>query len=354
VENELDLSEQISLNYGLRLSYFDYAGQGYAYEFGDPLYAARRRPVKSSEYYDQWESIKEYLNLEPRFSIKFLVSPSSSLKASYMRTVQYIHLVSNTTASTPVDVWTPSTNNIKPQIGDQIALGYFKNLEGNKYEVSAEVYFKNMRNQIDYIDGADLLLNQFLEGDLIDGKGRAYGLEVQIEKKVGNLSGWISYTLSRSERRVEGINNNDWYPARFDQAHNLSLTSFLVLSPKWSLGANFVFNTGTPTSFPNSRFAQQGYVIPHNINDTRNNIRIPNYHRLDLSATLTPKEKDKKIKGEWVFSVYNIYSRRNPFSIFFRQNQNRAVPGIPIETEAIQLSVIGNFIPAVAYNFKLN
>ena len=236
--------------------------------------------------------------------------------------------------------WTPSTNNIEPSIANQVALGYFHNLDDNTYELSAEVYYKRMNNLVDYIDGADLLLNEFLEGDLLPGKGRAYGLELQAKKVKGNFTGWASYTLARTELLVEGVNMDEWYPSRFDQLHNFSLTGFYDLTgTRWSFSGSFVLNSGTPTTFPTSRIEQQGYVIPYNGLDVRNNVRIPVYHRLDLSATLGSKNKPgRRWKGEWVFSIYNVYNRRNPFSIFVRQDENRIPVTQPVTTEAAQLS----------------
>lgn len=353
-ENEIDV-DAFKFNYGLRLSFFNYLGEGTAYTFGEaPL--GLRRPAISSETFEDWESIQTYGRLEPRFSVRYQLSDETSLKASYMRTAQYIHLVSNTTASTPVDVWTPSTNNIQPSMADQVALGYFRNLDNNNYEFSTEVYYKKMNNLIDYIDDADLLLNQFIEGDFLEGTGRAYGWEVQLKKNKGKFSGWLSYTLARTERKVDGINDNDWYPSRFDQLHNFSLTGFYEFNDRLTLSTNFAYITGTPTTFPTSRFEQQGYVIPHNAGTGRNNVRIPDYHRLDFGLTLKGKDKPgKKWKGEWVFSVYNFYSRRNAFSIFFSPDTSeRQLPDVPVTTQAWRESVIGNFIPAITYNFKFN
>lgn len=354
LENEQTLSEKVSLNYGLRWSYFNYTGKGDAYTFGQaPL--GLRRPVTGVQYFDQWESIQTYNNLEPRFSIKYQWNRNSSLKASYMRTAQYLHLISNTTASTPVDVWLPSTNNIEPQLGDQVALGYFRNLQDNTYELSTELYYKKMRNLVDFIDGADLLLNSAIEGDLLVGEGRAYGWEAMIKKVKGDLSGWLSYTLAKTERLVPGINNQEWYPSRFDQTHNLTLTGFYKLSDKWSFSSTFTYLSGTPTTFPTSRFEQQGFIVPHNGNDVRNNVRIPDYHRLDIAATWVPKKKpQKKWQGEWVFSIYNLYQRRNAFSVYFRQQEGRILGDQPTNTEAIRLSVIGSMIPSISYNFKFN
>jgi len=351
-ENEQDFDFGLKLNYGLRWSHFSYTGKGRAYEFGEAA-VGDRRPVTNFKEFDQWESIKSYNNLEPRISVKYQIGSASSVKASYNRTAQYIHLISNTTASTPVDIWTPSTNNIEPQKSDQVALGYFQNLDDNTYELSSEIYYKTMDNLVDYIDEADLILNEFIEGDLLSGKGRAYGLELQLKKSKGAFSGWISYTLARTERKVDGINSGEWYASRFDQTHNMNITTFYELNKRLSLSANFAFITGTPATFPTDRYQIGDYIVPHNASDNRNNVRIPSYHRLDISATLKGKESTgKRWNGEWVFSVYNLYNRRNPFSIYFRPEFDRVDPGSTIDTEAVQLSVIGNFIPAISYNFK--
>ena len=351
IENEQKINSQISMQYGLRWSFFNYLGEGTIYNYGEPSAPGERKPIESTSEADQWESIQNYNNLEPRFSIKYQLNPSSSIKASYNRMAQYIHLVSNTSASTPLDVWTPSTNNIKPQIANQVALGFFKNFKDNTYVTSVETYYKPYKNLLEYVNGADLLLNAFLEGELLSADGRAYGMEVQIEKKKGKFSGWMSYTLSRSELQAEGVNNGEWYPSRFDQTHSFSTTAFYELNKRWTFSANFVLNSGTPATFATSRIEQQGYVIPHTYNEKRNNVRIPLYHRLDIAATLQGKER-KRLSGEWVFSVYNVYNRRNPFSIYFGENRIRNVEGQPRDTNAYRFSVIGSFIPSVAYNFK--
>ena len=354
VENEIDITTTIKANYGLRLSSFTYLGKGTAYEYADGIPGERRYATSATEY-DDWESIKTYYNFEPRLSLQMQLSSNNSIKASYNRTTQYIHLVSNTTAATPVDVWTPSTNNIRPSTADQVAFGYFQNLNDNTYELSAEVYYKTMNNLVDYIDGADLLLNQFIEGDLIEGEGRAYGIELMAKKTKGKFNGWLSYTLARTERQTPGINGGEWYASRFDQLHNLSLTGFYEINDRWTTSANFAFNTGSPTTFPTTRYTIQGFVVPHNANEVRNNVRLPNYHRLDLSITRKGKIKEgKRWTGDWVFSVYNVYNRKNAFSIFFAQEDGRIPIGSSVNTDAYRLSVIGSFIPSVSYNFKFN
>ncbi|CAH0998720.1 hypothetical protein LEM8419_00066 [Neolewinella maritima] len=353
VEHEVTLFDKFKLNYGIRLSHFAYLGGRNVYTFGEPLRQGLPRPLTGFTPTERNETIEDWLNWEPRAALQYTLSETSSLKASYQRTAQYIHLLSNTTASIPLDIWTPSTNNIDPQLADQFALGYFRNFRDNAYELSLETYYKSFDNLIDYIDGADLVLNEFVEGQVLVGTGRAYGTELQLKKTKGRASGWISYTLARTERLVEGINNNEWYPTRFDQTHNFNLTGFYELSERVTLSGTFVYNTGTPLTLANSGYYQLGYFVPNNAGDARNNFRIPDYHRLDVSLTLDPKKEkaDRRWQGQWVFGVYNLYARRNPFTVYGQQADGRSAPGAAVNTEAIKLSVVGSIVPSVSYNF---
>lgn len=357
VGNNTKFSDAISAQYGLRLSNFQYLGPGYYYEW-ETTEPGKRKELVSSAYAEKYETIASYTNLEPRASLKIQTGPKTSFKLSYNRMSQYVHLISNTTASNPLDVWRPSTNNIEPQIGDQYAVGVFKNFgPSNDYEVSIEGYYKDTRHQIEYIDGSEILINEYLEADLLSGDGRAMGLEVYVKKNTGKLNGWLSYTLGKSELLVDGINNSEWYPTRFDQRHNFKVVGYYELTPRWTLSANFTYLTGTPSTFPTDRFTQQEYLIPYNAFESRNNVRIPNFHRLDVSATLNGKKykkngKLRKNQDYWVFGFYNVYARRNPFSIYFSQGQERPVAGQPIGTFATQVSIIGTIIPAISYNFK--
>ncbi|MEM1119114.1 MAG: TonB-dependent receptor [Bacteroidota bacterium] len=358
VGNDQKIGEKIELQYGLRYSNFAYRGPGRYYEFGEAAEPGTRRFVTQEFVAEAGETIASYGNLEPRFSIKYQLNAQSSLKASYNRMAQYIHLISPTTASNPLDVWTPSTNNIKPEVGDQVAVGYFKNFgDDNDYETSAELYYRATTGQIDYIDGADVLINEFLEGDLLEGIGRAYGLELFVKKNTGKFNGYLSYTLARTELQVDGINNGEWYPTRFDQTHNFKLSLFYEPENRWTFSANFTYVSGTPTTFPTSRFNIQGYTIPYNFGDGRNNVRIPDFHRLDVAAALKNRKikrngKPKKNEGFWVFSVYNLYGRRNPFSIYFAQVDERFAAGTPATTTANRVAIIGSAFPSVSYNFK--
>ena len=354
INNSVKFNDVWSIEYGVRYSDFRYFGPGTAYIYRDTIPGVRK-PVDGKLRYKNGETIAHYYYLEPRLSTKVSLSERSSIKASYNRMVQYLHLISNTTASNPLDVWTPSSNNIKPEIGDQFTAGYFLNIN-KMWEFSAETYLRLTQNQVDYIDGADLLINEFLEGDLLTGDGRAYGLELYLHKKTGKLNGWVSYTLGRTELKVDGINRGEWYAARYDQTHNLKITGFYDLSKRWSVSGNFSLMTGTPTTFPTSVGVVQGVPIPYNANGSRNNVRLPMYHRLDLSARLEGKEykrgKKRRNTDYWVFSIYNVYARRNPFSIYFSQTDERYVQGQKINTKATQLSIIGSMVPSVSYNFK--
>jgi hypothetical protein len=346
ISNEQKLNRNLTIQYGIRYSLYDYVGPGRAYTW--PAQNGERRSPLTTTNYQSGERIARYGNWEPRFSANWGLGRTTSMKFSYNRMAQYLHLLSNTAAASPLDVWTPTTNNIKPQVANQVAWGLFQNFEDNTYEASVELYHKTMSNQVDYIQNSDLLLNELVEGDLLIGEGRAYGAEFYVKKAKGKLNGWISYTLSRSERKVLGINNSNWFPNRFDKTHVLNVVAIYDLKPRVSFSANFTYSTGTPATFPNSKFVWQGFALPHNFADERNNSRIPPYHRLDLAATLKQKKKIfGKGEGEWVFSIYNVYNRRNPFSVFVRQNEDN-----PSQTEAVRYSVFGSIIPAVTYNFK--
>jgi CarboxypepD_reg-like domain/TonB-dependent Receptor Plug Domain len=356
IGNSQKLSPAISLEYGLRFSHFRYFGPGESYTFRDTI-PGKRRPLADTESFKRGETIASYNNFQPRLSFKWQTSPASSIKGSYNRMVQCLHLISNTTASNPLDVWTPTTKNIKPELGDQFTLGYFADVGGAKnWEASAELYWRQTQNQVDYIDGADLLINEFIEGDLLSGKGRAYGMEFYLQKKTGRWNGWVSYTLARTELKVNGINKNNWYPTRFDQTHNLKIAAFYDLTKRWSVSGNFVFTSGTPTTFPTSRFVVQNILVPLNAFESRNNVRIPPYHRLDISFRLEGKQtkrgRQRRNSDYWMFSFYNIYGRKNPFSIYFSQQDERTPTGLVMDSQATQLAIVGSIIPSVSYNFK--
>lgn len=356
-EADIDISDRIAVQAGLRLSTFNRLGQTemFLYEDDNPVHYntdleiyQKAKPIDTVSF-KRNETIRSFAHLEPRLGISFLLNDASSLKASYNRMTQYIHLISNTTAPTPFDIYAPSGKYIEPQIGDQYAFGYYRNFEG--YSLEVESFYKMVKNRLDYIDGADLIANDAVEQILLNGKARAYGLEMLLKKNTGKLQGWLSYTLSKSEQQTlgranfeSGINNGDWYATAWDRTHDLSLTAQYEFSEKWSFGANFIFQTGRPTTYPEGQYVYDDMVIP--VYEPRNSSRLTPYHRLDLSATLTPKrQKQKRWKGEWVFSIYNIYNKKNAASISFRENDET------YKNEAVRLSIFG-IIPSVTYNFK--
>jgi hypothetical protein len=252
-------------------------------------------------------------------------------------------LLSNTTGSNPTDVWIPSSNNVKPEISDQFSTGYYRNTANNKYEFSAEVYYKIFQNQIDYKNGAVLVANQTVESQLVYGKGRAYGLELFAKKKTGQLTGWISYTLSRTERKIDGINNNSWYPATQDQTHNVAVVAIYSLGKKWAISGDFVYNTGNAVSWPSGKYEVNGNTVFYYTE--RNGYRMPSYNRMDISATLLAN-KTAKFEGSWTFSPYNAYGRENPYFIQFQND-----PADPQKTQAVQYSLF-RWVPSITYNFK--
>ncbi|MFB0910727.1 MAG: TonB-dependent receptor, partial [Flavobacterium sp.] len=309
-----EVSKRLSLTYGLRYSMFYRLGSSTVniYENDSPVtfntdlqIYEKAKPI-GNKFYDKNEVIQSYNNLEPRFSASYQLSDAQSIKASYNRMTQYLQLISNTSSPTPLDVWLPSDNFVKPQIADQVALGYFRNFKNDNYSLEVESYYKKVKNRLDYIDGADLIANNAIEQIILNGQLRSYGLEVMLRKNKGKLNGWISYTLSKSEQQTpgrnaeeSGINSGNWYNSNFDKLHNVAVTGSYNLNEKWSFGANFALQTGQPTSFPNGQYEYLGINVPSN--GLRNENRLPTYHHLDISATLTPrKNKDRNWKGEWV------------------------------------------------------
>lgn len=347
ISNEQKIHPRVTLQYGLRWSFFNFLGAGVAKTYGEASGNVKRYPVETRTYGD-WETIKAYSQPEPRAAINFSVNEKSSIKASYNRMAQYIHLISNTTASIPFDVYYPSSNNLKPQLADQYSLGYFKNFGKNsQFDVSVEVFYKDMFNQLDYIDGADIRFNPNLEGEIIPGIGRAYGVEFYAKKSEGRFTGWISYTLSKSERKVSGINQDNWYPNKYDRRHNLSIVGMYELTKRWSLSSTFTLGTGTPFTFASDKYNFAGVTVPYNPGGPRNNYRLPTYHRLDFAATLKSRDLPRRYSWELVFAVYNLYNRRNAFAILPKQNVDD-----PTISESIRFSIFGSIIPAITYNFK--
>jgi CarboxypepD_reg-like domain/TonB dependent receptor/TonB-dependent Receptor Plug Domain len=336
-QNDMEISEKIGLQYGLRYSFFDYRGAGTAYTF-DPTGEKLTQTA-----YTKGQSIKYYGGLEPRISAKYQLDDESSIKAGFARNYQYLHLLSNATTSSPTDLWVPSSNNVKPQLVDQTSLGYFRNFNDNTYEFSFETYYKTLQNQIDYRNGANLIFNDQYEGALTYGKGIAYGAEFYLKKVKGNFTGWISYTLARSLRKFDDINNGQYYPARQDRIHDIAIVGIYKLNKKLTVSANWVFNTGDAVTFPSGKYTVENVTVPYYTE--RNGYRFPNYHRLDLGVTWLAKQR-KNYESSWNFSIYNAYARENAYTITFQQNADN-----PKKTEALRTSLF-KIIPSITYNFK--
>ena len=335
--DEWRVSNAVSLNYGLRFGSFALFGPGRFNSYTSD------GNILNSKTYSKSEIVKSYFSIEPRFAVNYRFAENSSVKASLSRSTQNLHLLSNTSASLPTDLWVMSSNNVKPQIADQIALGYYRNFNNDKYEFSTELYYKDMQNQIDYKNAANLRANENVESELLFGKGRAYGIELFLKKKYGDFNGWIGYTLSRTERSFDGINEGRWFPARQDRTHDLSLVAVYKANKRWTLSGTFVYSTGNAITFPRGKYILEGGTQYYY--GDRNSDRMPDYHRLDLAATLEGRA-DKKIKSSWTFGFYNAYNRHNAYVIEFEDK-----PENPSQTQAVQTALFG-IIPSVTWNFK--
>jgi len=356
---EWEISPRLRTEIGLRGSHFMRFGQEEFQLYADNapvifdpflLIYKEADPIETISV-DRWERLKTYSNWEPRLAASYTLTDDISIKGSYTKLSQYLHLLSNTSSPTPLDVWTPSGPYVKPQRLDQYAVGVFSFLKDRAYSLEVEAYYKDVAHRIDYIDGANLVANDAIEQVILDGNARAYGLEFLLRKNEGAFQGWIAYTLSKSEQKTAprneneiGINNGQWYNTPYDKPHDLSIYGNYKLSDRWKLNGNFIYQTGLPTNYPIGQFDFQGVVVPYY--GLRNEQRLPDYHRLDLSATYTPKRKSNALyQSEWVFSLYNVYNRMNAASINFRQNADTGV------NEAVRTSIFG-LVPAVTYNFK--
>ena len=349
------INSQLSMRYGIRLNQFLRLRQNGLQQYAndDPLYYDNDLKIYDpatplAGNFDNNSSVfKTYNNIEPRINISYSFN-NQSIKASYNRLNQYLHLISNTSSPTPLDIWVPSGPYIKPQKLDQYALGYYKRIKNIKIET--EIFFKKIKNRLDYIDGADLVANDNIETVILPGKSRAYGFEILLKKSEGRHKFMVAYTLSKSEQKTpgrnsleDGINFSNWYNTPYDKPHDFSINSEYILSKKLKIVGNFIYQTGQPTNYPNSQYTYMNLNVPNY--GKRNSQRLPNYHRMDINLTLTPDKKNKKIESSWVFGIYNLYDRDNASSIIFRRNNET------LKNEAVQISIFG-IVPSVTYNFK--
>ncbi len=334
--NSYKPNEKITVDYGLRFSFYNVLG-------GDTYHIYRNHEIVESIELAKGKVGKTYYNLEPRVSMNYRLNSSSSAKIGYARNVQNLHLMSNSTSGSPTDQWIGNSYNIKPGVADQISLGYSRNFQENAYELNAETYYKTMQNQIDYRDGADINTVPDIESELLFGKGRAYGIEVLLKKKTGKLTGWVGYTLSKTERKIEGINNGLWYNAKQDRTHDLSIVGIYELNRRWTLSSSFIYTTGNAVTFPTGKYEINGITVFQY--GARNADRMPASHRLDFSATYEKPSK-KRFQSSWNFGLYNVYGRQNPFSVDFRENKEN-----PQQIDAVQTALF-QWIPSVTYNFE--
>jgi hypothetical protein len=336
VSDDWKLSDNIDVLYGVRYSLFALLGPGKftTYSTTDvPLYY---------QNYNSGDIVRTYGIFEPRFSISYKLNDQNSIKASYNRNTQNMHLISNSTSGSPSDLYVMSSNNIKPGISDQVAVGYFKNLDNNLYEFSSEIYYKGMKNQIDYKNGAQLIANQDVESQLVYGKGRAYGMELFFKKRYGRLNGWIGYTLSKTENKFDGVNDGHYFAATHDRTHDISVVGIYKLSGRWTLSGTFVYGTGNAVTYPHGKYEIGGLTTFYYAD--RNTDRMPAYHRLDLGATLEGKPH-KRFHSSWTFGLYNAYNHKNPYTITFEDD-----PNDKSRTQAVKTSLFGR-IPSITYNF---
>lgn len=355
LSHETEIGTQLKLLYGLRFSGLNRFGPGVTYRY-DPTVSFSDLSIIDTIQYKNGQKMYHTSGLEPRFSLNWMPSKNQSIKFSYSRTIQYIHLISNTAAPAPTDTWKLSDSYIPPSINSQFSIGYFHHLNSGVWQLGTELYFKKLKGLIDYKDGSDLLFNDNPETEILIGNGRAYGMEFMIEKPAGSLHGWISYSLSKTERKTigdfagEAINNGKYYPENHDKPHQLNTVIIYEPSRLWQFSTTFSYASGRPITFPTGKYEFNGIVVPHF--EGRNRDRISDYHRLDLSVrklgrSINRKGELKKYHDFWTLSVYNIYARKNAYSYFFRQSVTD-----PTVTEVVRFSIFDRVIPSLTYNFK--
>jgi TonB dependent receptor/CarboxypepD_reg-like domain/TonB-dependent Receptor Plug Domain len=352
VDNKQKIGEKVTLSYGARLSVFQNVGEADVTTYQDPQ--DNIQIIKTGTiHYDRFEPIKTYVNIEPRFSATYLLNPVSSIKASYNRMVQNTHLIASGTVPLPFNTWNPSGYYLKPQLADQYALGYFRNFKENKYEASAEVFYKDMRNVTDFADNANIFFNPDLAVEIRQGSSYAKGLELSAQKKEGKFTGFASYTLSKVMRKVPGVNQGNEFPANHDRRNVMNIAVTWDLNDQWQFGSIFTYSTGRPITLPSGRYEFNGYNV--DLVTERNGYRLPAYHRLDLSATWNkkPKHPERRWRSQYVLSIYNVYNRHNPFTLYTRvkQDEDGNVIGDGTQKEA-RLIYLFPIFPSLTWNFK--
>ncbi len=347
-QHEFEVGEKVGVSYGLRYDFYQYQGPRTVREYAENQPVSDGSAIGETRYGDG-EVIQAYDGLGPRASVRYSFDKATSIKLGYNKMYQFIHLISNTATIAPSDVWKLSDQFLEPQIADQYSLGFYKNLRGNIFEMSLEVYYKDLQNVVEYKDGANLILQDHIETELVPAEGQAYGAELYVKKNLGRLTGWVSYTYSRSLRRVitpyeeENINDGEWYASNFDKPHDLTLIGNYKVSTNTSISATFAYSTGRPVTLPMAKFDYSGNSLAYF--DSRNQDRLPDFHRLDFAVNFKFKGQGKFFDGNWTFSLLNVYARKNPFSVYFN-DRDQAPP------QSFRLALLGVPLPSISYAIK--
>ena len=338
ISNDHQITPLLGAEYGLRVSMYNQLGPGWIYTYDDD------KVRNDSTWYDDWQVAQNYWNLEPRISFNYRLTDQNSIKASYNRMAQYLHMLSNSTSGQATDVWISSSTLVKPLVVDQFALGYFHNFDNNNIETSIEVYYKDMQNISDFEDGTNIMFNDKIESQILNGKGRSYGLELYLKKKFGKFTGWLSYTLAKTELQIDEINEGEWYPAKYDRSYDLSIVMNYKITERMTVSGTWVYYTGNAVTFPSGQYIIEDQVIPYYTE--RNGYRMPDYHRMDLNFHLDGKEHKRNFTTSWDFSIYNVYNRYNAYSIYFRESETTQG-----NMEAVQLALFG-IVPSITFNLN--
>ena len=336
LSSESQFGDNFSANYGVRISMFKQLGEGW-----DFSYNANNERIDST-WYGNWETMQNYFGFEPRLSMNYRLGEKTALKASYNRIAQYLHLLSNSTSGQPTDTWIPSSTNVEPVTVNQYSIGFYRNFLDNNLELSVEAYYKDMQQVTDYEDGTNVFFNEDIEASIVAGEGRSYGLEFYLKKKYGKLTGWLSYTLARTEILIPEISSS-WYAASHDKTHDVALVLSYDLTKRLSLSGSWIYYTGNAVTFPSGKYDYDGYIVSYYTE--RNGYRMPEYHRLDLNLHIAGKEK-KRFRSSFDISVYNAYNRKNAYVISFRESEIN-----PGSTEAVKLALFG-IVPSFTWNFE--
>jgi Outer membrane receptor proteins, mostly Fe transport len=352
----LDITSKLSVEAGLRWGLYNQLGNGVKYEYEGGIPGPEAEVIDSVRY-DRFQNIQFYQGLEPRLAFRYLFNDKFSVKSAYNRNFQYVQIASNSSAGLPIDRWILADSYVDPIRSDQFSLGFFRNFEENKWELSVEGYYKTLEGIIDLRNGAQVLFTDNVETEILSGRGWSYGVEFLLRKNIGKTTGWLAYTWSRAWREIEGISQGQAYNPRFDRPHDVTLVLNHEFSPKWSAGLTFIYTTGQAVTFPVGTYLADNQQLPL-FSPFRNEDRFPDYHRMDASVTWKNSNKGKRWRGSWNFSIYNLYGRKNPFAYEFREIYNDDITVSPSDgpvessRRGIVMTYLFTFLPSITYNFQ--